>query len=141
MTKEASTVVQRTWLSNLLALTMEPRWITVYCSPLTLRDTCLPRLLGRPNCPRRKVNADRQYTSAGQLPVMALLQRQHFLAKMSPKHSAQYGFSSRDVNFSPASTLLQLVHVKHSRCQGVFLYVIPPLLITCPAQVAFVCIR
>jgi hypothetical protein len=37
---------------------------------------------------------------------MGLVQRMHFLAKRSPKHSAQYGFSSRDVNFSPASSLV-----------------------------------
>jgi len=71
------------------------------------------------------------------LPVIGLEQRQHFLANSSPKQSAQKGFSSRDVNFSPASTLLQFwfVQVKHSRCQGVFLYVIPPLLITCKTPV------
>jgi len=61
---------------------------------------------------------------------MGCVQRIHFLANCCAKQSAQNGFSSREVNFSPTSILLHPVHVKHSRCHGVPLYVIPPLLIT-----------
>lgn len=54
-------------------------------------------------------------------PVMGLEQAVHLLAKSSPKQSAQYGFSSREVKRCPASDVLQWVHVKHSRCHGSFL--------------------
>lgn len=54
-------------------------------------------------------------------PVMGLEQEVHLLAKSSPKQSAQYGFSSREVKRCPASEVLQWVHVKHSRCHGSFL--------------------
>lgn len=52
------------------------------------------------------------------IPVIGLEQAVHLLANNSPKHSAQNGFSSRDVNRWPAKEALQLVHVKHSRCHG-----------------------
>lgn len=55
------------------------------------------------------------------IPVMGLQQEVHLLAKSSPKQSAQYGFSSREVKRWPARDVLQLVHVKHSRCHGSFL--------------------
>lgn len=55
------------------------------------------------------------------LPVMGLTQDVQRLANSSPKQSAQYGFSSRDVKRCPASEVLQLVHVKHSLCHGSFL--------------------
>uniref|UniRef100_A0A182NH14 Uncharacterized protein n=1 Tax=Anopheles dirus TaxID=7168 RepID=A0A182NH14_9DIPT len=64
---------------------------------------------------------------AGHLPVMGLVQEVHLFANSSPKHSAQYGFSSRLVKRWPASDTWQCVHVKHSRCHGSFLYVTPPL--------------
>lgn len=65
---------------------------------------------------------------------MGLEQAVHLLAKSSPKHSAQYGFSSREVNRWPAKDELQLVQVKHSRCQGSLRYVTPPLLMICDTR-------
>lgn len=65
------------------------------------------------------------------IPVMGLLQAKHLFAKSSPKHSAQYGLSSRLVKRAPARLVWQCVQVKHSLCQGSFLYVTPPLVITC----------
>uniref|UniRef100_A0A8W7PXX0 Uncharacterized protein n=1 Tax=Anopheles coluzzii TaxID=1518534 RepID=A0A8W7PXX0_ANOCL len=53
-------------------------------------------------------------------PVMGLVQEVHLFANSSPKHSAQYGFSSRLVKRWPASDTWQCVHVKHSRCHGSF---------------------
>uniref|UniRef100_A0A2M3ZMS3 Putative secreted peptide n=1 Tax=Anopheles braziliensis TaxID=58242 RepID=A0A2M3ZMS3_9DIPT len=61
------------------------------------------------------------------MPVMGLVQEVHLFANSSPKHSAQYGFSSRLVKRWPASDTWQWVQVKHSRCHGSFLYVTPPL--------------
>jgi len=63
--------------------------------------------------------------------VIGLEQAVHLLAKSSPKHSAQYGLSSRDVNRCPARELLQLLQVKQSLCHGSFLYVTPPLVMIC----------
>jgi len=63
--------------------------------------------------------------------VIGLEQAVHLLAKSSPKQSAQYGLSSRDVNRCPARELLQLLQVKQSLCHGSFLYVTPPLVIIC----------
>ncbi len=65
---------------------------------------------------------------------MGFVHLMHFLAKRFPKQSAQYGCSSRDVNFSPASPRWQLVQVKQSLWWGVPLYVMPPLLITYKEQ-------
>lgn len=59
-------------------------------------------------------------------PVIGFVQDVHLLAKSSPKHSAQYGFSSRLVKRCPANEVEQFVQVKHSRCHGSFLYVTPP---------------
>lgn len=55
------------------------------------------------------------------LPVIGLVHAVQRLAKSSPKQSAQYGFSSRDVKRWPANDIWQLLHVKHSRCHGSFL--------------------
>lgn len=63
--------------------------------------------------------------------MIGLVHEVQRLANSSPKHSAQYGFSSLEVNRCPASEVLQWVHVKHSRCQGSFLYVTPPWVIIC----------
>ena len=60
-------------------------------------------------------------TRTPHLPVMGLLHDVQRLAKSSPKQSAQYGFSSREVKRWPAREVLQLVHVKHSLCHGSFL--------------------
>lgn len=59
--------------------------------------------------------------SVNYVPVMGLVQAVHLLANNSPKHSAQYGFSSLLVNRWPAKEAEQLVQVKHSRCHGSFL--------------------
>lgn len=59
-------------------------------------------------------------------PVIGFVHDVHLLAKSSPKHSAQYGWSSRLVKRCPAKEVEQWVHVKHSRCHGSFLYVTPP---------------
>lgn len=64
-------------------------------------------------------------------PVIGFMHAVHLLAKSSPKHSAQYGFSSRLVKRCPANDVEQLVHVKHSRCHGSFLYVTPPEVMIC----------
>lgn len=64
------------------------------------------------------------------IPVIGLLHAKHLFAKSSPKHSAQYGLSSRLVKRAPAKLVWQCVHVKHSLCHGSFLYVTPPLVIT-----------
>lgn len=61
------------------------------------------------------------------LPVIGLLQASHFLAYRLPKHLRQYGVSSLEVKCWPASCVLQLVHTKHSLCQGSSRYVTPPL--------------
>uniref|UniRef100_A0A182VI91 Uncharacterized protein n=1 Tax=Anopheles merus TaxID=30066 RepID=A0A182VI91_ANOME len=53
---------------------------------------------------------------------MGLVQEVHLFANSSPKHSAQYGFSSRLVKRWPASDTWQCVHVKHSRCHARQLY-------------------
>lgn len=55
------------------------------------------------------------------MPVIGLTQAVQRLANSSPKHSAQYGLSSRLVKRAPAKLVLQLVQVKHSLCQGSFL--------------------
>lgn len=68
------------------------------------------------------------------VPVIGLEQAVHLLAKSSPKHSAQYGLSSRDVNRCPARELLQLLQVKQSLCHGSFLYVTPPLVMICDRE-------
>lgn len=69
-------------------------------------------------------------------PVIGLEQEVHLLAKSSPKQSAQYGLSSRDVNRCPAKELLQLLQVKQSLCHGSFLYVTPPLVMICNKEFA-----
>lgn len=68
--------------------------------------------------------------------MIGLEQAVHLLAKSSPKQSAQYGLSSRDVNRCPARELLQLLQVKQSLCHGSFLYVTPPLVIICNKEFA-----
>lgn len=65
------------------------------------------------------------------LPVIGFVHAVHLLANNSPKHSAQYGLSSRLVKRWPAKDVEQWVHVKHSRCHGSFLYVTPPDVIIC----------
>lgn len=67
----------------------------------------------------------------GCLPVIGFTHEVHLLANNSPKQSPQYGFSSLDVKRCPANDVLQWLHVKHSLCQGSFLYVTPPLVIIC----------
>jgi hypothetical protein len=63
------------------------------------------------------------------IPVIGFTHEVHLLANNSPKQSPQNGFSSLDVKRCPASDVLQWLHVKHSLCQGSFLYVTPPLVI------------
>ena len=74
-------------------------------------------------------------------PVIGLAQQAHRLANNSPKHSAQYGLSSRLANFCPARGLVHLAHTKHSLCQGSPLNVTPPVVRTNLHLVHFVAIR
>lgn len=52
------------------------------------------------------------------LPVMGFEHAVHLFEKSSPKHSAQNGLSSLEVNLWPARDFWQWVQVKHSRCHG-----------------------
>lgn len=54
------------------------------------------------------------------LPVIGFSQEVHLFANKSPKHSAQYGLSSLEVNLCPAKQESHLVQVKHSLCHGSF---------------------
>lgn len=44
-----------------------------------------------------QVRSSKEMNRVPPIPVIGLAQAMHRLAKSSPKHSAQYGFSSRDV--------------------------------------------
>jgi len=65
------------------------------------------------------------------IPLICLLQAEHFFEKSCSAQSAQYGLSWRDVKLRPAKGWWQCEQVKHSLCHGSLRYVTPPVVTAC----------